>query len=61
MAKSGIYLNGKELLECELEKLSDVQRVEASLETHIKMERDTLTKISDILESKDNPRPSTKN
>jgi hypothetical protein len=34
MAKSGVYLNGKELLECELEKLDRVEKVQAMVETN---------------------------
>ncbi len=34
MAKTGQYLNGKELLECELEKLDRVDKVQSMVETN---------------------------
>lgn len=34
MAKSGMYLNGKELLECELEKLDRIDKVQVMVETN---------------------------
>ena len=36
MAKSGMYLNGKELLVCELEKLDRIDKVQMMVETNEK-------------------------
>lgn len=49
MAKSGMYLNGKELLECELDKLSEIKKLEARLETHIRMDSDLYREIAKTL------------
>jgi hypothetical protein len=49
MAKSGMYLNGKELLECELDKLNDIDKVKSQLETHIKYESDSQRVLSKSL------------
>lgn len=45
MAKSGMYLNGKELLECQWEKLTEIEKVQCQLETHIKISHGDLYKI----------------
>lgn len=34
MAKSGVYFNGRELLECELEKLDRTDKLQSMVETN---------------------------
>lgn len=45
MAKSGMYLHGKELLECQLDKLTEVQRLESKIETLHRCQNESLMTV----------------
>lgn len=53
MAKSGMYLNGKELLECQWEKLNEIERVRCQLETHIMTHADTAKMLAEAFRNVD--------
>ena len=57
MAKSGMYFNGKELLECELEKLDRIDKVQMMVETNehnrIEVLRTVFGKAEESLNKKD--------